>query len=264
MHTVTENLQKQFTAGSNEGSSLSPGKSQDEQVEELRTRALEIIKEINDLLEKNDEVVVTLAKPEAADIFILMDRSGSMSTRLTDAQGGYDTFIKEQAKVPDTNVCLWDFDTEHRLVYSLKPASKIPVGDEKDAYKIVPRGSTALLDAMMRIIAYAEEHQTDGRKTIVVFQTDGLENMSRESTRSQVSKRIADKREQGWEFIYLGANQDAIAEARSFGIAESSAATYDVNCSPVAFAGVASMVTKGRKGESYAFSDDARKTFRSN
>lgn len=226
---------------------------------ELKAKVDALTNEFNKMLAEN----IITDSPEPADIFFLMDRSGSMASNLEDAQGGYDTFIKDQAKVPDTNICLWEFDTEHDLVYVLTPADKIPTGKEDKAYKINPRGSTALLDAIMRIIAYAEKHSAKGRKVIVVIQTDGHENMSREATKYTVNDRITKKRAEGWEFIFLGANQDAIAEAEKYGISVESAATYDLDESPVAMAGAVSMMTRGREGKSYAFSDGARRTFRS-
>lgn len=193
-----------------------------------------------------------------ADVFFLFDRSGSMADRLSDAQGGYDTFISEQQKAEsERHICLWDFDTEHRLVYGLTEAKKIPA----DSYTLVPRGATALLDAITRIVAYAESHRDAARQTFVVIQTDGYENSSTEATQASVKSLIEKKIADGWLFIYLGANQDAIAVASSYGIPVATAATYDVSHAVTTSGGAVNMMNVGLRGGGYAFTDTQRKSF---
>lgn len=195
---------------------------------------------------------------KSADVFILFDRSGSMADRLSDAQGGYDAFIKAQKDADGLrNICLWDFDTEHRLVYGLTEVSKIP----ERSYTLQPRGSTALLDAITRLIAYAETHRDSSNQTFIVIQTDGYENASTEATGPSVKALVERKIADGWQFIYLGANQDAIAVARDYGIPVANAATFDMSRAVATSGGVAAMMSVGLKGGPYGFTGQQRQSF---
>lgn len=249
----TEKLQKPFTTGLTEGSLSSHASLRDVLAEALKAKL--------DELEKDKEVKVETDTPKPASVFFLFDRSGSMASRLTDAQGGYDTFIKEQAKIPDTQISLWDFDTQHELIYELTDATKIPVGDEAKAYKLIPRGGTALLDAITRLIAYAEKHKKDGTVVNVVILTDGEENSSKEASDVSVKALIEEKQKEGWVFVYLGANQDAITVAQSYGIPMASAATFDLSRATTTSGGTSSMLYAGRQGKGYAFTNAQRKSF---
>ena len=199
-----------------------------------------------------------------ARVFFLMDRSGSMADRLTDAQGGYDTFIKEQqAAESERLISLWEFDTQHTEVYPLTPAKEIPVGKENGGYRLVPRGATALLDAIIRTVGYADGLPVDDETTdtIVVILTDGYENSSVEATKDQVKNTVSTKIKQGWTFIYLGANQDAIAEAAKYNIPMATAASFDLANTSAASAGTSAMMTRGLSGQSYSYNKNERTSF---
>lgn len=160
-------------------------------------------------------------------IVFLLDRSGSMDEIRDDAIGGFNTLLADQQAAPgNCTFTLVQFDTQDpaEIVHDAKPIQEVPPLD-RDTYQ--PRGGTPLLDAMGHLIAHTgqrlaamAEHQRPG-KVIFAVLTDGLENSSRLHTRSQIFDMVKHQREvYNWQFMFLGADQDAIAEAASFGIAE--------------------------------------------
>lgn len=153
-------------------------------------------------------------------IAVILDRSGSMGSIRSDVEGGFNEFIKTQADVPgECSVSLYRFDTEYESVYK-----DVPVKDVQPLV-LIPRGSTALLDAIGTTInsvgatlSDTPEEQRPG-KVMVVIITDGKENASREFSRADVFDKITHQTEKyNWQFTFLGANQDSIAEASSIGI----------------------------------------------
>ena len=183
-----------------------------------------------------------------SDVTVVLDRSGSMQSCRTDAEGGVNTFIEEQKKHPgECSFSLVEFDTEYNFVHKAKPIADVT------PYKLVPRGSTALLDAVGRAINETGERlastKEDDRPSLVVFVivTDGMENSSKEFTRSQIKEMIERQRnEYNWQFTFLGANQDAFAEAGSIGIAAASVGQYSTHKTSGAFVAAASNVRRMR------------------
>ena len=167
-------------------------------------------------------------RSDLTDITLVVDRSGSMQKIREDAEGGVNTFIQEQAKHPgEALLTLVQFDTEYEFVHRGMPIKQVP------PYTLVPRGNTALLDAVGRAINETGERLAkmaeDVRPGLVVFviTTDGLENSSKEFSKAQIKEMIV--RQQSaykWQFIFLGANQDAFAEAGAMGVGPSGAANY--------------------------------------
>lgn len=163
-----------------------------------------------------------------AHIVLIVDRSGSMKTIAADMEGGIGQFIRDQAGGPGrATVTLRQFDTEHDEVYSFADAASAP------HYSLVPRGGTALLDAVGAGIARTGEELAampeDQRPglVLVLIVTDGEENSSREYTKAAVKAAIErQERDYGWKFSYLGANQDSFAEAGSIGIPAAAAMNY--------------------------------------
>lgn len=162
------------------------------------------------------------------EIIIVLDRSGSMASMKSDVQGGFAKFIEEQRSLPgECLVTLAQFDNEYDVVYEAKPIDDVP------HLELHPRGGTALLDAIGRTIdavgvRLMRTHEADrpGRVVIVVI-TDGHENQSRTYSREQIQRMITIQREKfSWEFFFLGAKEDAIAVAQSYGIPKGRAATY--------------------------------------
>lgn len=162
------------------------------------------------------------------DITIVMDRSGSMSSCRQEAENGLNHFIKEQAKQPgDCLLTLVQFDTEYEFV-----CKGIPVKDAPH-FELDPRGMTALLDAVGRAINETGKRLSDMKEedrpglVIFVILTDGYENSSHEFTKAQIRKMIEhQKSKYHWQFTFLGANQDAFAEAADMGICVTSAASF--------------------------------------
>lgn len=169
-----------------------------------------------------------MTNPNYTDISVLLDRSGSMHAIKTDTEGGFAAFIDEQKKTPGRcQVTLAQFDDQYEVVYSDQPLAAVPALDLR------PRGSTALLDAIGRLVSSTGERLAalpEGDRpgsVIVVIMTDGLENASREFTGPAVKSLIAEQSEKyGWTFVYLGANQDAIAVGESLGVNRDRAMTY--------------------------------------
>lgn len=165
------------------------------------------------------------------EIAFILDRSGSMSSMATSAIESFNTFLTDQEQAQGTaRLTLVLFDDEYDVIYLSLPVYEATLLD-KTTYE--PRGSTALLDAIGRTIddlnkrlSSLPEAARPG-KVIVVILTDGLENSSVDETWTSISKRIRHHtREHAWEFLFLGANQDAIATAAQLHIAAKNAATY--------------------------------------
>lgn len=147
-----------------------------------------------------------------AQLTLIVDRSGSMISTRKDAEGGIKAFFDEQREVSDTDisVSIHQFDNEFETV-----VDNVPLRDYTSDYVLRPRGGTALRDAIgngiMRTPMGAD-------KTVVVIVTDGWENASREWTDDMVKKLVEDRKEQGWEFVFLGADLSSIHMATGVGL----------------------------------------------
>ena len=188
-------------------------------------------------------------KHDLTDITLVVDRSGSMQDIRSDAEGGVNAFIETQAKEPgDALLTLVQFDTEYEFLHTGVPINKVP------KYSLVPRGATALLDAVGRAINETGERiaklaEAD-RPGLVVFvvMTDGLENASQEFSRSRIKEMIEHQQEKyGWQFTFLGADQDAFAEADAMGICANGAANFAKHKVAAAYGATAAMVGRMRK-----------------
>lgn len=165
------------------------------------------------IVRPNDNEAPPPPKVLPTEIVVVLDRSGSMSNMVTDAKGGFATMIEEQKKLgQDCLVTLVQFDDQHEMVYGRKKITEVP------PLELVPRGSTALLDAIGRTIHQVEAglKMDPYRKVIFVIITDGQENASVEFNLGQVRKLIEGQKD--WSFLFLGANIDAFAEGGLLGI----------------------------------------------
>lgn len=205
-------------------------------------------------------------RPDLTDITLVVDRSGSMSDVQQEAECGINAFIQAQAKeAGNALLTLVQFDTEYEFLHRGVPINKVP------KYRLVPRGMTALLDAVGRAVnetgsrlANLAESDRPGLVIFVVM-TDGLENSSSEFTKSQVKRMIElQQQKYSWHFTFLGANQDAFSEAASMGIAPSGAANFATQKIGAACAATMSKVARMR-GQRYrgdtvdnAFTDEER------
>jgi len=158
---------------------------------------------------------------DLTEIIVVLDRSGSMATIRGDMEGGFNSFIAAQRALPgDCTVTLTQFDTDYEIVFAGKPLADVP------PLTLEPRGATALLEAVSKTItatglrlAGLPEDQRPERVLFVII-TDGHENASPpEFTAESVLAMVKHQTERySWEFVFIGANQDAIATAASLGI----------------------------------------------
>jgi hypothetical protein len=161
--------------------------------------------------------------PNLTEIAYILDRSGSMQPMQEPAVAAFNAFVKAQLDVPgDARLTLIQFDDAYEV-----PIAACPVQDVRQltAATYTPRGSTALLDAIGRTVKDIDRRvsalpdtEKPGKVILAIF-TDGEENASHEYTPKHISDLIRLYRdEKGWEFLFLAANQDAIATAATMSI----------------------------------------------
>ncbi len=191
-------------------------------------------------------------RSDLTDITLVVDRSGSMQQIREDAEGGVNSFIAQQANEPgEALLTLVQFDTEYEFLHKGIPIAQVP------EYRLVPRGMTALLDATGRAInetgARLSEINEADRPGLVIFviMTDGLENSSKEFSKSDIKKMIERQQEEyNWHFTFLGANQDAFTEAGGMGIKATGAANYAMDKVAAAYMATGAKVARMRKQRS--------------
>lgn len=165
------------------------------------------------------------------EIVFILDRSGSMAHLEEDTIGGYNSFLKKQKNEEgEATVTTVLFDDRYEIVHNNADIKKVNMLTRKDYYA---RGMTALLDAIGKTISLVgNRHKLSPQslvpgKTLVVIITDGYENASREYNMHDIKAIVKRQKEKyNWEFIFLGANIDAIAAAGDIGIAPDRSATY--------------------------------------
>lgn len=159
----------------------------------------------------------------STELVVILDRSGSMQRLAEDTIGGFNSLIENQRKLEGKcTVTTVLFDNKVEILYQGKDIKEVPTLTSKEYFA---RGSTALLDAIgitinetnSKISSMKEEEKPS--KVLVAITTDGLENSSNEYSYSSIKSLIEEKKKKlGWDFIFLGANIDAIGEANKFGI----------------------------------------------
>jgi Mg-chelatase subunit ChlD len=154
-------------------------------------------------------------------VTFVLDSSGSMSRIEDDTKGGFNIFLRDQKEEEgEATVSLYEFNTNVELVHL---AIDIEDAPELDDENYSPGGRTALHDAITRAVGETEDHietlpeKDQPENVVVVVLTDGKENAS-ETPQDTVRERVEEKREEGWEFLFVGANQDAALTAESVGM----------------------------------------------
>jgi uncharacterized protein YegL len=168
------------------------------------------------------------------DITVLLDRSGSMQSIKSAMESGFDEFINEHKAIPTTRISLVQFDgvNPNDVIYTARPITDVP------KLNLQPRGWTPLYDAAClaidetgnRLRAMKEADRPD--RVLFLIITDGEENTSKRFGQADVRDRITRQgNTYSWQFLYLGANQDALLVAKHIGIDLNRAITYGYNSS---------------------------------
>ena len=171
-------------------------------------------------------------KKGLTEIVFILDRSGSMSGLEADTIGGYNRMLEKQKKEEgDALISTVLFDSNVEILHDRKNLNQVESMTDKEYFV---RGCTALLDAVGSSIHHISDTQKklpdDERpeKTLFIITTDGMENASKEYSYSKVKKMVEKKKKKhGWEFIFLGANIDAIDVAGKFGVSANRAVRYE-------------------------------------
>lgn len=165
------------------------------------------------------------------EMVFVLDRSGSMSGLAADTIGGFNELIEKQKKIEgDAYVTTVLFDHEYEVLHDHVALKEVAPLTDKEYFA---RGSTALLDAVgrtinavgVRLAATPEEERP--AHVVFVITTDGMENASREYTAKQVREMVEHQQQKySWQFVFLGANMDAVSEAGKLGISAKYAADF--------------------------------------
>ncbi len=170
-------------------------------------------------------------KNNITELVFILDRSGSMAGLEADTIGGFNAMIEKQKQLDGKcYVTTVLFDDKSEMIHDRAELSDIRKMTDKDYFV---RGCTALLDAIGSTVRHIGNIHKYARpedvpeSTMFVITTDGMENASKHFSSDEVKKMIEhQKKKYGWEFIFIGANIDAVETARSYGIAEDRAVNY--------------------------------------
>lgn len=186
-------------------------------------------------------------KKDFTDITLLIDRSGSMYSCRCDAEGGINALIDEQRAAPGKAVLsVVEFENEINALCIAEDITKV------GKYTLEPCGGTALLDAVGLTVERTRKRIADmpqaERPGLVVFviATDGEENSSREYKLADVRGLIEERQDDGWQFVFIGANQDAFAEAGAMGFARATTADYSVEKAGTAYGNTSALLSRMR------------------
>ena len=180
---------------------------------------------------------------DRAKIWFLLDRSGSMASVAEDVIGGFNYFLAEQAaQAGECRMTVVQFDSEDPfevIAGGKKPADVPELNDS--VYQ--PRGLTPLYDAMGRLIKRADDRIARRAKAekpvedqLVVVFTDGLENNSHRYDRPEVFELVKKRQDDGWTFVFMGANQDSYTESDKIGLDDGNVQNYAADSDNIAMA----------------------------
>ncbi len=184
-------------------------------------------------------------------IIFILDRSGSMSHLTNDTIGGFNSLI-EQHRNEKTKVTVILFDNKYECIYKNIPIAEMPELTRETYYA---RGSTALLDAIGHAVVSAK----DVGKTLCVIITDGEENSSNTFNYAVIKEIVKIKRENSWEFLFIGANIDAFAVGSNIGITYNANYTNNSIGTQSVYAAVSTVMSGFNNEPSYTMSNDWNK-----
>jgi hypothetical protein len=170
-------------------------------------------------------------KKDYTHIIFLIDRSGSMDRIKHDMEGGIREFLAKQKELPGKcTITAAQFDTNYDILHSLKPLNEV------SELIINPRGGTALIDSMVRLIREAGQelanlpNEDRPERVLFITITDGEENASKEFTNETLKELITEQETKySWQFTYLGANQDSFGVASNIGVKFNKSMNYDAS-----------------------------------
>ena len=166
------------------------------------------------------------------EVVFILDRSGSMSGLEADTIGGYNSMLSRQKEEEgDAVISTVLFNDRTEVLHDRRPLHEVKEITENEYFV---RGTTALLDAVGGAIRHIDRIQKElpeeerPEKTLFIITTDGMENSSRKYSYSKVRKLVEKKKKKlHWEFVFLGANMDAIEVAGKFGVSANRAVRYE-------------------------------------
>lgn len=191
----------------------------------------EVAERVHEAVEKFRKNLAVSAGKGRTEMVLILDRSGSMSSMAKSTIKGFNDMIGKQRKLTgEANVSTVLFDDDYEVLHNCVDIRKVPVLTDREYYV---RGCTALLDAIGRAITHmvnVQRHASPSRQAkhvLFVIITDGYENASHLYSARQVREMVEkEQRDYGWEFVFLGANIDAIAAAGDIGIKAERAVDY--------------------------------------
>ena len=195
-------------------------------------------------------------KKNLTEVVFILDRSGSMSGLESDTIGGFNSMIKKQKEEKGyANVTTILFDDEIEMLHKSVDIREVKNITSKDYYV---RGCTALLDAIGYGINYminvqkSKDKDKKADNVLFIITTDGYENSSKEYSYEKIKSMITKQKEKyNWQFLFIGANIDAISTAKSFGISEKFASNYvsDEEGTKITYEAMNSAISKCRNNE---------------
>jgi Mg-chelatase subunit ChlD len=198
--------------------------------------------------------------PAYRHITFVMDRSSSMQAVKQETEQAFAGFLAEQRPVPGrVTVSLYEFDHEQATVYEMTDLAATRL------YRLVPRGNTALLDAIGRAVtrtgrqlAVLPEQERPGTVIVVVL-TDGKENASTRWGLGAI-RDLIERQQQlySWTFVFLGADQDAIAVGNALWVSSDTCLSYTGEHTGAALRSTSDMLTRGSATGYYGFTNDER------
>ena len=208
-------------------------------------------------------------KADYTHLQVILDRTGSMESIRDDIIGGFNSFLEQQRHLPgQTTLTLVQFDSQdpYEILHHWRLIEQVPPLTTKT---YVPRASTPLYDCLGQGIEHLSEDLSGipeperPEQVLMVIITDGKENASCRYSRRQVQQMVQQKKAQGWQFVFLSADLDAILDAEVDGVAYDSSLAFDKTGAGVdmAYRALSEEVrrTKTSADKKVAFSEEARR-----